>query len=165
MKKQLLSVAAIGLIAGATQAQVFKCQANGNTVYQSRPCADTGGTGQQIKLHTSREEATAKAPAAVTAPQPAPAPLPQPAAQPPVPQRDYIEVMADMCLDWYRPRLRDPRGAYYRNPRVEKDVVNITIYGTNGFGGFATKEAACEIKAGGVDEGWTKIHAERLKWN
>ncbi len=153
------------LLAGPAAAQVFKCTVEGATVYQALPCAAAGGTGQAVKLHVAPAAAPV-APAATAKPIPAPPkaePSPTPAA-PPAPQKPWLEAEADACLAWYRPKLRDPRSAYYRNPTLEARVLTLTIHATNAFGGYLTQSAACEMKGGEVDDGWTKIHAERLGW-
>lgn len=157
-----------GALAGPAAAQVFKCTVDGATVYQARPCATAGGTGQEVKLHVA-PVATPAAPAtpppaakpAATPEQPAPSPT---QAMPSAPQKTQLEAEAEACLDWYRPKLRDPRSAYYRNPTKDRSVLTITVYGTSGRGGYLSQSAACEIKGGSVDDGWTKIHAERLGW-
>lgn len=164
MKPMVLALGA--LLALPASAQVFKCAVNGSTVYQARPCGATGGTGQEVKLYVSPGAAPVAPASTPPAEKPAPArPAPEPVPMPPPPpQKSGLELEADACLEWYRPMLRDPRSAYYRNPTREANVVTVTIYATNGFGGYVTKLAACEIKSGQIDEGWTKMHAERLKW-
>lgn len=69
-----------------------------------------------------------------------------------------------MCLAWYKPLLRDPQGAYYTQAKKDNRVVTITIHGLNGYGGYVTKSAACEIHAGSLDDGWTRKHANRRGW-
>ena len=69
-----------------------------------------------------------------------------------------------MCLDWYRPMLRDPRSAYFTDPSKEGRVLTLVVKATNGFGGYVSKAAACEIKGGSIDHDWTKIHAQRKGW-
>jgi hypothetical protein len=80
------------------------------------------------------------------------------------PSKLELEAAADRCLDWYRPRLRDPRGAYHRDAVLDKGVLHLTIHATNRYGGYVAKAAACEIKRGEVDVSWTRIHARRLSW-
>lgn len=154
----------VACLPALVHAQVFKCSANGATVYQARPCEATGARGQELRIQVAPGAPAAPAPEKPTprpAPEPVAAPVPPP---PPAPSRSWAELAGDACMEWYRPMLRDPRSAYYRNPSIEKDVVTLDIYATNGFGGYVSKAAACEIKNGAVDEGWTKIHAQRLKW-
>ena len=69
-----------------------------------------------------------------------------------------------MCLAWHRPLLRDPAGAYYTEPTKEGRVLSITVHATNGYGGYVTSRAACEIYLGKLNESWTKIHAKRGGW-
>lgn len=82
----------------------------------------------------------------------------------PVQAKTPLDADADMCLAWYRPKLRDPMGAYHRNAKRENRVVHITVHATNGYGGYTTKEAACEIHGGKLNEAWTKTHARRGGW-
>ena len=91
------------------------------------------------------------------APAPAPAPMPSAAQSP-------LASEAGMCLEWYRPRLRDPAGAYYTEPSKQGRVLSITVHATNGYGGYVTKRAACEIHNGKLNPAWTKTHAERGDW-
>lgn len=163
------AAALVMALGGPATAQVFKCTVEGATVYQARPCATAGGTGQEVKLHVA-PAAPAAAPAT---PPPAAKPAPPPPAAEPTPSpgattiaspKPWLEAEADACLAWYRPKLRDPRSAYHRNPTKDGRVLTLTLHATNAFGGYLTKSAACEMKGGEVDDGWTKIHAERLGW-
>ena len=49
-------------------------------------------------------------------------------------------------------------------PNAVRIAVTITIHGLNGYGGYVTKSAACEIHAGALDDGWTRKHAKRGGW-
>lgn len=166
MNRTLLAVSA-ALLSAPVFGQVYKCTVNGATAYQSQPCAGAGtGPTQPIKLHVSKEIAAPFVPASSPPVPAATQPAQPPATPPPIaPSKSWVELEGDACMEWYRPRLRDPRSAYYRDPQKEKSVITITIYATNGLGGFVSKDAACEIKSGEVDSGWTKYHADRLKWN
>ena len=68
-------------------------------------------------------------------------------------------------MAWYKPKLRDPAGAYYSEPSKDGRVVSITVHATNGYGGYTTKGASCEIYNGQLDTEWTKIHAKRGGWS
>ena len=148
----------------ACYAQVYRCSSGGQQVYQQQPCAETGMTGKELKIApTPTSTATA-----VPSPPPAP-PSVSEARQPDItkpeqPAKSPLESLADRCLDWYRPMLRDPRGAYQRGASLEKGVLSMTIYATNGFGGYVTRRGACEFKGSRLDETWTKIQAGRLGW-
>lgn len=80
------------------------------------------------------------------------------------PPRTQMEIEADQCLEWYRPKLLDPRGAYWREARRESRVITIRIYHANDRGGYDNKLASCEISGGRLDEDWTRIHARRDGW-
>ena len=168
--KPAIAVVAWAALTAATgaSAQVYKCpDASGRTVIQQIPCA--GGKAIDVRPASGRASAptpvaSGAAPAPVAA---APAPVP---AQAPVHQAQVTQVKsplekdAEMCLNWYRPRLKDPVSAYYTNPSKDGRVVSLTIHARNSFGGVVTNQAKCEINAGRLDNDWTKIHAERLKW-
>jgi hypothetical protein len=169
----LLLVAAFASSVAHAQ-QLYKCEVAGRVEYRQQPC-DNSAKSETVRVRTApapnpatRPAATASSTGAPTSP-PQNAPLPSqpaaPAAQPPAQQaKSPIEYMADACLDWYRPHLRDPRGAYHREPTLDKGVLTITIYATNGHGGYVQDTGRCEFKSGRIDDGWTKIHAKRLNW-
>ncbi|ALT78925.1 hypothetical protein AT984_18750 [Paucibacter sp. KCTC 42545] len=93
---------------------------------------------------------------------------PAPAVQPPAPAqsiRSPLEQEAEICLNWYRPSLRDPAGAYFTTLSKEGRVLKMMIHATNGYGGYVKQEGVCEFKYGSIDEGWTKIHAKRAGWS
>jgi hypothetical protein len=75
-----------------------------------------------------------------------------------------VDDLVAQCLNWYRPRLKNPAGAYADGASRNGSVLSITVYGTNSFGGYLGKQAACEIKNGQIDHDWTKIHAQRAGW-
>jgi hypothetical protein len=170
------SVATITLLLAAFhgEAALYKCQSEGRTVYQQMPCVD----GQLLSVTKSGRGPESPVPATESAPaaaprrptfgalSPSPTDAPGEAGSLGNPEAKPIDRFAQTCLDWYRPLLRDPQGAYFRDARMELNVLTLTIYATNGLGGYAPKQAACEIKqqSGDVDEGWTKIHAKRKGW-
>jgi hypothetical protein len=153
------------LAASAHATQVYRCKGpTGQTVFQQAPCMD----GTQVDVAPTNSVAAEK-------PAPLPASASAPAASPAAPEpaaataradaaKLSLEAIADKCLDWYRPRLRDPRGAYQREARLDKTVLHLTIYATNRFGGYVSKAAACEVKGGDLDVSWSAIHAKRLGW-
>lgn len=150
------------LVCGLVQAQAYRCQVNGAMAYQQVPCA--GG----IALALPASPAPASAPQRPTPKAPAPA---APAVEvvvvtvpAPTGQRTAIQLEADACLDWYRPMLRDPRSAYWRDARYVQSTLEITIAAANGFGGFVNQEAACDFRNGSIDHGWTKTQAKRRAW-
>ncbi|MCZ8254520.1 MAG: hypothetical protein O9327_02410 [Polaromonas sp.] len=165
----------------AVQAQqLYKCEVGGRVEFRQAPC-EASAKSESIKVRpapaptqapTPRPDPSASAPSYKPTPsaQIAPnAPLPsQPAAPTALPTTQQIksptERMADTCLEWYRPLLRDPRGAYHRDATYDKGVLTLTIYATNGYGGYVQEQGRCEFKAGKLDDGWTKIHAKRLNW-
>lgn len=161
-------LAAALLASGGASAQVYKCpDAAGRTVLQQTPCAG----GKQLDVRPASGRTATPMPAAGPAPAPVaavPAPAPAPSTTPPpgpgAPAKSSLEREADMCLAWYLPMLKNPRGAYYTRPSKDGRVVTITVHATNSYGGVVTETARCEIHNGKLDEGWTKTHAERLKW-
>lgn len=153
---------------------VNKCTGpDGRVSFQDGPCA----TGKAEKVNVSSPPlidanaaaaARARAASAAAAPSTAPvAPTPAPTAQtqaPTQPMRSTLELEADACLNWYRPVLRDPAGAYFTSPSKEGRVLKMMIHATNGYGGYVKQEGVCEFKNGSIDEDWTKIHAKRAGW-
>lgn len=162
-------VVALCCLAQSAFGQVFKCAVNGETHYQQSPCESKGMTGAKLKLPQTAPNAAA-APALPVQQQQADAPSPQVPAGVPVPPpplgavKSQLEKESDICLEWYRPMLRDPNGAYYKSPTKDGRVLTIVVYATNGFGGYVNKAASCEFKDGRHDVDWTKIHAQRLGW-
>lgn len=144
---------------------VNKCTgADGKISYQEAPCAGQGG---ELKI---RQQGTQAAPIekkpVMPASTSAAAPASTAAVQQPVrPQRTELELQGDQCLAYYRPKLRDPAGAYVSDLKLDKTVLTMKIHATNGFGGYVTREVSCEFKQNGeLDPDWTKIHAQRIGW-
>lgn len=168
MRGALLAAA---LVAAAPAWAVNKCTgADGKVAFQDAPCT---GKGEKLIVRPASGPAGANAPATTsttaatpTVAPPAPATAaPAPAAPvPPAAAKSPLAREADMCLAWYLPRLRDPAGAYYTEPAKDGRVVSLTVHATNGFGGYVTRRAGCEIHQGKLNETWTKIHAERNGW-
>ena len=164
---------AIALSACATtaSAQVYRCKSGGKVQYQQSPCEATGGTGGELKIPSSATRSLPPSPVKpVESPPPdaAPSSPPQPPApsfQAAEPKKTHLETQAEMCLNWYRHFLRDPRGAYYRDASKEKGVLRLVIYATNGYGGYVQRSAACEFKGRQLDQDWTTIHAKRAGWS
>jgi hypothetical protein len=153
---------------------INKCTgADGKVVFQDAPCTD-GGKSETLMVRPASGRgnispvATTLPPDAPSNPEPAPsqsapqAQVPQASAQP---AKSTLEVEADMCLAWYRPLLRDPKGAYYTHLKKEQRVFTMELHATNGYGGYVVKIARCEIHNGKLNEAWTKNHAKRAGWS
>ncbi|WHZ11751.1 MAG: hypothetical protein OJF60_002190 [Burkholderiaceae bacterium] len=167
MKTSRVALGAMLALASACHAQtMYRC---GNT-FSQQPCS---ADAQPLAVPTPAAGAATLAPTppkpdkvkptpvaepSVPAANPLPAPVPQPVA------KSQLVADADQCMEWYRPRLRDPRGAYYDSPSRDNRVLSIRIHATNGYGGYVTEDAACEIYNGQLDDDWTKIHAKRRGW-
>lgn len=155
----------IALWSAAPAWAINRCTgADGKTVFQDAPCT---GKGEKIEVRPASGNATQQPlPVVPTSAQPQPAAPPvQPAPKAAMPSKSALEVQADQCLAWYKPLLRDPANAYYTEPKFEdKRVLRMTLHATNGFGGFVTKQAACEFDNGKFSADWTKIQAKRLEW-
>lgn len=161
-----VSIAAALLVALCAPAwAINKCTGpDGKVAYQDAPCA---GKGETVEVRPSSglvlpKGVPTKLPVAADAP--AANVLPPPTAPIQSPAKSALEQEADACLSWYKPKLRDPAGAYYSELSKEGRVVKITVHATNGYGGYTTKEAACEIYNGRLNADWTKIHAKRRGW-
>lgn len=161
----------LAVVGGPAAAQMFRCTQGGATVYQQTPCEG----GRAIKPPSAPGDrpapsASAASSAAQSVSGSASAPQvivrqanPQPA---PTGTRD-ANAMGRICMEWYRSGLRDPQGAYMRNPRRDGvNAVRMELFATNGFGGYVSREVLCEFKVGSleIDDGWTKIHASRVRW-
>lgn len=152
---------------------INKCtQKDGKVVYQDAAC-ETTARGEAVRVFAG-EGTPAVPPAAVTTATP-----PKPERRERQQERDSgaasigptsasasgIERLAAACLDWYRPRLKNPAGAYQADASMEKGVLTMTIYASNSFGGYVPKVAACEFKGESLDASWTRIQAQRAGWN
>ncbi len=163
IKTALLAAA---LAVGTPAWAINKCTGpDGKTVFQDAPCA---GKGERIEVRPASGNFSQPAVPAATSVAPPPvqtAASPVLPTQKAAPSKSALEVQADQCLAWYKPLLRDPANAYYTEPKFEdKRVLRMTLHATNGFGGFVTKQAACEFDNGKFSADWTKIQAKRLDW-
>lgn len=162
----------IALLSSPASAQIYKCpDASGRTVIQQLPCTD--GQILNIKPASGPGTNSNSSPANTQENPPAenpPTPAPVPALPPPVPviatppTASQLEQDAELCLDWYRPFLLDPRGAYYTAPVRDKRTVKITIHATTRGGGVSTLPARCEIVGGKLDQSWTEYRAKEDRW-
>lgn len=148
---------------------IHKCTSkDGKVVYQETPCPQSA-PGGAIRVFAGQGEPAAqpvpkKAEAAPAAPAAADRPAPAGAVSLGPQSGAPVDDLVAQCLNWYRPRLKNPAGAYADGASRNGSVLSITVYGTNSFGGYLGKQAACEIKNGQIDHDWTKIHAQRAGW-
>lgn len=134
---------------------------DGKISYQDAPCT---GQGEKFEMRPVSGVAPTPSAPAYSTPAPPPSIVVPPSVPLPVAQLPPLTREADTCLAWYKPKLRDPAGAYYTAPSKEGRVLSITIHATNGYGGYVTRSASCEIHNGKLDADWTKIHATRQGW-
>lgn len=144
---------------------VHKCTgADGKVSYQEQPCA---GKGEELKIRPQGSPMPVaptvekKASPAAATPVAAIAVPSAPAGPPP---KTELDRQADQCLNYYRPLLRDPAGAYHSNVSKDRGEVTIRLHAKNGYGGYVSKSATCEFKNDELDADWTKIHAQRAGW-
>lgn len=159
-----VSVAALVSLCAPAWAMNKCTGADGKISFQDVPCP---GKGEKIEVRPNsglvfQTSVPAKPPVAVEAP--APSAWPALATQQQNPAKSPLAQEADECLDWYKPKLRDPAGAYYSEAAKDGRVVSITVHATNGYGGYVKKDAACEFYNSRLDADWTKIHASRRGW-
>ena len=147
---------------------IHKCTGpDGKLTFQDAPCA---GQGEKIEVRPASGPARMAAPAATpktpasSGHLPAPATAPLTAQPAPAATQSPLAREAEACLDWYKPKLRDPKGAYLTEPAKEGRVLSITIHATNGYGGYVTRRGSCEFHNGKLDNDWTLIHARRQNW-
>jgi len=170
MKRYWLCLGVLLHYPGASTAQsMYRCEQDGRVVFQQAPCEKTAQQQTQIKLPTARVGTVPVQPPPPKAVPEQPRTAedqsqPRPAQAGNSAPKTAAQRMADQCLDWYRPKLRDPRGAYHGEVSTDRNVVKLTIYATNGYGGYVDRAAACEFKGGDIDQGWTNIQAKRLGW-
>lgn len=161
----LLSVAFVSAPAWA----INKCTGpDGKVSFQDAPCA---GKGEKLDVRpasgaarTAAPTPSAQATPLTNAPAPSPTAPALPAQPAPVVNKSPMAREADECLAWYRPKLRDPAGAYYTEPFKDGRVLSITVHATNGYGGYVTRRGSCEFNNGKLDGDWTTIHATREGW-
>lgn len=153
----------LGCVSSAHAQQVYRCAGpGGQTVFQQAPC--TGGSKVDVKPANVVEPFRAPTRTASQANETA-ASAPPPAIDlTPRDTRTSLQRMADTCLDWYRSRLRDPRGAYHSEASYENDILTMSLHATNGYGGYVVKTAQCEFRRGVLEEHWTKVQARRAGW-
>ena len=165
-RKCLKAAALLAIFAAAPAWAINKCTGpDGKVTYQEQACP---GEGSELKIKPQGTAAPVQpaqkkpaAPVAAPAPAAAAAPPPQQARV----QKSELEMQADQCLNYYKPKLRDPSGAYFSEPSMDKTVLTMRMHATNGFGGYVTREVSCEFKPSGeLDPDWTKIHAQRIGW-
>lgn len=167
----LALTAALLCCAAAPALAINKCtDKGGKVVYQETPCQD-GAQGASVRVFAGQGDPSAqpvprKEERQAAEPAPADRPVPSQAASlgPQAGTGDGADALVAQCLNWYRPRLKNPAGAYADGASRNGSVLTITVYGTNSFGGYVGKQAACEIKHGRIDADWTKIHAQRAGW-
>ncbi len=157
---------ALALLAASPAWAVYKCSTpDGRVRYQAEACplAETG-----VQLHPQRRAIVVQPDPATYSPlKPnnqadpfAAAPAPVQAA----PSTSPLEAEAQTCLAFVLPMLKDPGSPTVRDVRKEGTVLSMTVYAKNAYGGVAQQAAACEIKNGRLDVGWTHIHLKRLGW-
>jgi hypothetical protein len=166
------AVAAALLLSASYSWAIQKCTGkDGKVIYQETPC-EQAAQSQSVRVFAGQGETPARP---VPAKPAAVAEVAPPAAAPTRPQATGAaslgpqtttsdDDVVEQCLNWYRPRLKNPAGAYAGGVSRRGSVLSLTVYGTNSFGGYVAKEAACEVKNGRIDHDWTRIHAQRAGW-
>ncbi|MEG0920640.1 MAG: hypothetical protein RSG22_04430 [Comamonas sp.] len=167
MQRKYLNAAALAAMWIAAPAwAINKCTGpDGKVSYQEQPCAGQGG---ELKIRPQGNPTPTPAPAKTASPvagsastAPAAPVTPQHAQAP----KSELQMQADQCLAYYKPKLRDPSGAYHTDVQMDKTVLSLKMHATNGFGGYVTREVSCEFKQNGeLDADWTKVHAQRIGW-
>ena len=86
---------------------------------------------------------------------------------PPVAAKSAVDTEAELCLDFIRPFLKDPRSAYYEQASkggVGGTVLSLIVYSKNSYGGVVSKPAKCEIKNGVLDSTFTLVFLKEAGW-
>jgi hypothetical protein len=166
MKKTASTVAlgALVVCAMAPAWAVYKCTApDGKVSYQTQACPFTG-TG--AVLNPGRRVVVVPDPetfSPIKAQNQSDSFAPVPVATV-APTGNPLDAEAQTCLAFIQPMLKDPGSPSVRDVRKEGTVLAMTVYAKNSYGGTTSKAAACEIKNGLLDVGWTNIHLKRLGW-
>lgn len=131
--------------------------ADGRVTYQDALCPATAGASQ-VRLFTppsdpaGRQRAAADVAAAAKlakAAEVVPAEAVSLSQAVPAQGPGALAALANDCLNYHRPGLRDPAGAYWSGASLDKlDVLRMTLHATNGFGGYVAKGVSCEVRNG-----------------
>ena len=162
-----MAAALAAMLIAAPAWAVNKCTGpDGKVSYQEQPCAGQGG---ELKIRPQGNPTPTPAPAKTASPLAASTAPAAPAApvvpQPAQAQKSELQMQADQCLAYYKPKLRDPAGAYHTDASLDKTLLTMKMHATNGYGGYVTRKVSCEFKQNGeLDTDWTKIHAQRIGW-
>ena len=158
-----IAAALVTLLLSCNLWAINKCVGpSGQISFQDAPCQ---GKGEKLSTRPNISIPAVKSvlsPAYATPDVPAPVPSPADKAASPV---SALSQEAETCLAWYKPKLRDPVGAYFTSPSKDGRVLQMNLHATNGYGGYVIKTATCEIHNGRLDNDWTKIHAQRNGWS
>jgi hypothetical protein len=165
----LISLLSAGFLMGTSAyAQVNKCTVDGQVIYQSEPCVGKGVSGKELKIQNTAVSVPTPSPSKASPPSEKPAPTPPVLANSepaPTARLSPLEREAELCLQYVRENLHDPKSAYYSSPSKESRKLSMTVHAKNKLGGIVASQAECEINGGVLDKSWTNIHMKRLGWN
>lgn len=127
------------LVSPMANAAIYKCTAGGKTNFQDRPCESSN---DQKIIEKPAEKRTAAS---------------QGGHKRVLLTETPDKTLIDACLDIFRPKLRDPRGAYadggvFQQVSLEGDAskppwreVVVSGRATNGYGGYVAKNFHCIV--------------------
>lgn len=148
----------VTLLAVSAAAQtVHRCTVAGRIVYQQVPCA-AGSAGVTVDV-APNIVAGERPPVAAAA-----APVTPAGAQALSVAGGDLNAEVAVCLAYLRTLLRAPDSARASNPSKDARVLSLTLQAANSRGRTVQRAAACEIRDGKLDEGWTRTHLKRLGW-
>lgn len=169
MKKLLLPFVLLTSLSPLASA-VQRCESGGRIWYQDTVCP-AGSSGTTIAPAAPLQNAPLSGSGhVISIPQEPSRPLPEPPNHLPA---SVYEREARLCLDWYKKQLQLPADTQYLNYTKDRRVLTITIpvrvSVVNHLGlafneSTVNKQASCEIHNGQLDDGWTRIHAQRGGW-
>ena len=158
LRRQLGLALLTTLLAVPAAAQtVHRCTVGGRTVYQQVPCA-AGSASATVDVAPNIVAGERPAAAASAAPV-----TPSGAQALSVAGGDLNADVA-ACLAYLRTLLRNPDSARASNPSKNARVLSLTLQAANSRGRNVQRAAACEVRDGKLDEGWTRTHLKRLGW-
>ncbi len=152
-----LALLATLLAASAAAQTVHRCNVAGRTVYQQVPCA-AGSAGATVDV-APNIVAGQRPPTAASV-----APVTPAGAQALSVAGGDLNAEVAVCLGYLRTLLRAPDSARASNPSKDARVLSLTLQAANSRGRTVQRAAACEMRDGKLDEGWTRTHLKRLGW-
>ena len=169
MKKLLLPFVVLTCLSSLSYA-VQRCESNGRIWYQDFACPAGSHSATIAPAAPLQNAPLSGSGHVISIPQEPSKPLPPPSNHLPT---SVYEREARLCLDWYKKQLQLPPDTQFLDYTKDRRVLTITIpvrvsvfnhLGTALTESIVNKQASCEVHSGLLDDGWTRIHAQRGGW-